>query len=100
MGGGLLIENKHITMVGQFRYAWLTSTTCYPSTLSFFTGSLGLTKLALFLQEIFDQMRKKSKPIVLGALNEKKGTFLIVGISTSPTRNVFGHVFEKAALDT
>ena len=78
----------------------MTTTTCNPATLSFFTGSLGLTKLALFLQEVFNQMKKRSKPIVLGALNENRGTFLIVGIATSPTRNVFGHVFEKAALDT
>ena len=45
-------------------------------------------------------MRRRSKPIVLGALNEQRETFLVVGISTSPTRNMFGHVFEKAAIDT
>jgi cell division control protein 45 len=61
---------------------------------------LALTKLGLFVQEIYEQMKKKPKPLVLGALNEQKDTFLVVGLSLSPTSNHFSLIFETAAQNT
>ena len=98
--GGSLIENKHISLVGSFRYAWLNTTTCPSYSLPLFCNSLALTKLALFLQQVFEQMKKPVKPIIIGALNEEKDVYLIVAVSTSPNSNKFGYIFEKAAIDT
>lgn len=51
-------------------------------------------------------MKKKPKPLLIGAFNELKDTFILVATSpsftysNSPKKNEFGYHFERAAQET
>eukprot|EP01132_Coremiostelium_polycephalum_P010316 gene10316-12660_t len=92
-----MIEKRSVILSGPFRYAFIREN----SDLRFFIHPLALTKLGLYMMDAFISMGKPSKPFLIGALNEKKKTYLIVGISGSHNSefqsNEFGDGFRKAA---
>eukprot|EP01133_Synstelium_polycarpum_P012498 gene12498-14670_t len=92
-----MIEKRVVTVSGPFRYAFLTES----AELKYFVHPMALTKLGLFAMDTFVALNKPKKPFLIGALNEKKNNYLIVGItgshSTDIKDNKFGEHFRKAA---
>ncbi|EFA78479.1 cell division cycle protein 45 [Heterostelium album PN500] len=92
-----MIEKRIVVLSGPFRYALLTET----SDIKYFIHPMALTKLGLFMIDALTAMKKQPKPFLIGALNEKKGNYLIVGISgslsTEQQANEFGVNFRAAA---
>lgn len=96
--GASLLEGKAIVHTGPFRYCFLLR---HAADVALFTNPLALSKLALFLQDVFEHQKKKPMSMVIGACNELTDTFLLVGVPAQPGHdNTFGINFEKAAFDT
>ncbi|KAN0034856.1 hypothetical protein ACTFIV_001389 [Dictyostelium citrinum] len=92
-----MIEKRSVILSGPFRYAFITES----SDLKYFIHPLALTKLGLFMMDAFISMGKAKRPFLIGALNENKNSYLIVGISGSHSTdiqsNTFGEYFRKSA---
>ncbi|KAK5576630.1 hypothetical protein RB653_007774 [Dictyostelium firmibasis] len=92
-----MIEKRSVILSGPFRYAFITES----SDLKYFIHPLALTKLGLFMMDAFISMGKAKRPFLIGALNEIKNSYLIVGISGSHSTdiqsNTFGEYFRKSA---
>ncbi|GAM22092.1 hypothetical protein SAMD00019534_052670, partial [Acytostelium subglobosum LB1] len=96
-----VIEKKIVVMSGPFRYALLPE----GSDTRLFVHPMALTKLGLYIMDAYATMKKKTKPFLVGALNENTGNYLLVGISSShgsssKQANVFGVNFLKVASST
>jgi cell division control protein 45 len=99
VGEGIdMLLKRIIVRNGPFRYAVLHDS----PNLDVFTHTHTLTRLALFLLDALKKPGKMSKPLVLCALNRKRNTYLILGVtpaapSTRAKRNDFGVSFLQAA---
>ena len=93
-----LLLKKIIVRNGPFRYGVLHDS----ANLDVLVHPQVLTRLALFLLEALKKPGKPSKPLVLCALNRKRNTYLVLGVtptapSTRKKRNDFGTSFQQAA---
>jgi hypothetical protein len=99
-----LVKRKVIIRSGPFRYCLLTHHESESShDLALFSHPLALTQLASFLTQTFHDSRAV-KPFLIGALNENKHTYLVLGMSSSSSgamnQNRFGYFFREASSKT
>lgn len=104
-----MLQKKAVTTSGVFRYAYLKDS----ADAHMFSSPHAITELAEFMATYYKEKfpNKKPKPFVLCALQEKQGTYVVVGVDGTPTtagapetdgstpqfRNKFGSSFAKAA---
>eukprot|EP00123_Amoebidium_parasiticum_P010126 comp19908_c0_seq1/m.24137 comp19908_c0_seq1/g.24137 ORF comp19908_c0_seq1/g.24137 comp19908_c0_seq1/m.24137 type:complete len:620 (-) comp19908_c0_seq1:708-2567(-) len=93
-----ILEQKAVTMAKGFRHC----RTC--GDYAVFGSPLILTRLALFLYDIYKERKSGATPFVVASQVEKSDTYLVVGITGSKfgqvTKNPFGHAFRRAAEKT
>eukprot|EP00658_Telonema_sp_P-2_P077364 TRINITY_DN6978_c0_g1_i3.p1 TRINITY_DN6978_c0_g1~~TRINITY_DN6978_c0_g1_i3.p1 ORF type:complete len:574 (-),score=126.51 TRINITY_DN6978_c0_g1_i3:286-2007(-) len=100
-----MVLKKNVTTSGVFRYAYLKDS----ADVQIFVNPHSLTALAEFLASFYKEKNptRKPKPFVLCALDEVRGTYLLVAVDGTVTtthsgvedqmRNKFGTSFAKAA---
>lgn len=100
--GTSLIEKKVINPTNSFRYAVINNDSWEQS--RFFHYPYALKRLCLFLMEAYKEQRSsiKSKPMVLGMLNSKRGVYLVTGVMDyeNCSKNTFRARFDEAVEST
>ena len=94
--GTSLIEKRQIRLLRAFRMAVVKE----GPDVTLFTHPSALTKLALWVSEaVYEQEREENRkrhlPIVLAALNERRGVYIVVGMGPAARKMPGGHAGQK-----
>eukprot|EP00727_Mastigamoeba_balamuthi_P005138 m51a1_g14622 Cell division control protein 45 (549) ;mRNA; r:1231182-1233586 len=96
-----IITSRSITMSGPFRYAIISESALLPR----FAHEHALARLAHFLVDALAEMRRNvEKPLIVCALNDARGSYVVVGASpyhlSKKDTNIFALHFDRAARAT
>lgn len=90
--GTSMLEKKSITNAGPFRYVYMQNLSGVDALL--FTQPLALAKLGRFIIDAHRERGfwkgKHARPVILAALNESRGVYLVVGTPCERDRGVVG----------